>query len=161
MSYQEKRTITNIISGVLVLTAYGIYVLGKYQSHMASLDDLRFCGITMLIFIGAGAAAMIVTQILFHVALSIGIAAKKRDCDEKEIEKEIEYTVVEDEMDKLIDLKAMRVGFIIGGAGFIAALVSAALNFPVAVMLNIIFLSFSMGTLAEGVLSLHYYRKGV
>ncbi|HWT75540.1 MAG TPA: hypothetical protein VN258_12610 [Mobilitalea sp.] len=161
MSYQEKRTIVSIISGLLVLVAYCIYVFGKYQSHTVALDDLKFSATTMLIFIGIGIAATIIIQILFHIALSVGIAARERNHDEKAIEKEIEYPFVEDEMDKLIELKAMKIGFIIGGAGFIAALVTVVFNCSVAVMLNIIFLSFSLGSLAEGILSLHYYRKGV
>lgn len=165
MSYQEKKTIASILSGVLVLTAYCIFVFGRYQSHMADPNDLKFCAATMLIFIGIVIAATIVIQILFHIALSVGIAIRKREHDqkavEKAIEKEIGCTIVEDEMDKLIELKAMKIGFIIGGAGFVAALVSAVFSYPVAVMLNIIFLSFSLGSLAEGALSLHYYRKGV
>lgn len=161
MSYQEKRTIVSIISGVLLLAVYCIYAIGKYQLQANSLDDLKICGTTMLIFIGIGIAAMIVIQILFHIALSIGIAAREKHCDEKAIEKEIGLTMVEDEMDKLIELKALKTGFIICGAGFVAALVSAVFNCPAAVVLNIMFLSFGLGSLVEGTLSLYYYRKGV
>ena len=161
MSYQEKRTLANIFSGIVVLAAYCIYVFNKYQSHRADLDNLKFCAATMLIFIGIGIGVTVIVQILFHIALSIGVAVKKRNCDEKAIEKEIGSTVAEDEMDKLIQLKAMKAGFIIGGAGFLAALVLAALGQPVAVVLNVIFLSFGIGSLAEGALSLYYYRKGV
>lgn len=161
MSYQEKRTIVNIILGVLVQVAYCVYVFGKYQSHTVSLDDLKFCGTTMLIFIGIGIIAAIIVQILFHIALSIGIAVKEKNCDEKKIENEITCNMVEDEMDKLIQLKAMKTGFIIGGAGFIASLVAAVFNYPAAVVLNIIFLSFGLGTLAEGAMSLYYYRRGI
>jgi hypothetical protein len=161
MSYQEKRTIASIISGILMLAAYCIYVYGKYQSQAISPDDLQFCGVTMLIFIGIGIAVTIVIQILFHIVLSIGIAIKKRNCDEKEIEKEIGNSMVEDEMDKLIELKAMKTGFFMGGGGFVAALIAAALGSPAAVVLNIIFLSFFVGSLIEGLLSLRYYRKGV
>ena len=32
MSYQEKRTITNMITMALVLGAYCIYAFGKYQA---------------------------------------------------------------------------------------------------------------------------------
>ena len=161
MSYQEKKAIVSIASGALVMAAYCIYVFGKYQSRLIDPDDLKFFGATMLIFIGIGIAAMIIIQIVFHILLSIAIAVKERNCDEKEIEKAIEATVIEDEMDKLIELKAMKVGFIIAGAGFMAALVSLVLNCPAAVMLNIQFLSFWIGSLAGGVLSLYYYRKGI
>lgn len=159
MSYQEKRTLTGIVTGMLVVAAYLIYVTGKYQSQAAGLNDLKFWAETMLVFIGIGVAVVIAVQIIFHILLSISIAVKEGT--DKGIEKKVEAAVVEDEMDKLIELKSMRLGFSICGAGFIGALVSLALNCPAAIMLNILFLSFSLGSLSEGLLSLHYYRAGV
>ena len=161
MSYQEKKTIVSIISGTLLLAAYCIYIFSKYRSHMISADNISFCGITMLIFLGIGIAAIIIIQILFHIALSIGIAVKDSTYDKSGLKKEFGLTVAEDEMDKLIELKALKAGFIIGGSGFVVSLFSAVLNYPAAVVLNIIFLSFGLGTLAKGVVSLHYYRKGI
>jgi uncharacterized BrkB/YihY/UPF0761 family membrane protein len=159
MSYQEKRTLTSIVTGVVVVAAYCIYAFGRVQSQTAGPDDLKFWGTTMLVFIGIGVAAAIVIQIIFHILLSISIAIKEGT--EKEVEKKVEAAVVEDEMDKLIELKSMRLGFGICGGGFIAALISLVLSCPAAVMLNILFLSFSLGSLSEGMLSLHYYRAGV
>jgi uncharacterized BrkB/YihY/UPF0761 family membrane protein len=159
MSYQEKRTLTSIVTGVLVVGAYCIYAFGKYQSQAAELNNLQFWGTTMLIFIGIGVVAAIIIQIIFHILLSISIAIKEGS--DKEIEKKVDAAVVEDEMDKLIELKSMRLGFGICGAGFIAALISLVLNCPAAIMLNILFLSFFLGSLSEGILSLHYYRAGV
>ncbi len=159
MSYQEKRTLTSILTGVIVVAAYCIFAFGRIQTQAADPNDLKFWGTTMLVFIGIGVAAAIVIQIIFHILLSVSIAVKEGT--DKEIEKKVEAAVVEDEMDKLIELKSMRLGFGICGAGFIAALISLVLSFPAAVMLNILFLSFSLGSLLEGVLSLHYYRTGV
>jgi hypothetical protein len=165
MSYQEKRTIVSIIIGVFILGAYCTYVYGKYQSGAIATDDLKFWAGTMLMFIGIGIAAGIVIQIIFHILLSIAIAVKEQvqngKCDDMEIEKTLELEMVEDEMDKLIGLKSMRIGFAIAGIGFIAALVSLILNYPPAVMLNIIFVSFSAGSLLEGFTQLYFYRKGV
>jgi hypothetical protein len=161
MSYQEKRTITSMISGVLVLAAYCIYVFGKYQSGMIDPGDLKFWASSMLIFIGIGVGATIIIQIVFHIIFAAAIAVKKKECDEKEINKTIDASIVEDEMDKLIELKSMRISFIFAGIGFIAALVSLVLNYPPAVMLNIIFISCCLGSFFEGFLSLYYYRKGV
>lgn len=159
MSYQEKKTLASIATGVLVVAAYCVYALGKIQSQAAVLDNLQFWGTTMLIFIGIGIAAAIVVQIIYHILLSISIAVKEGT--DKGVEKKMKGEMVEDEMDKLIELKSMRLGFAICGAGFIAALISLALNYPAGVMLNILFLSFSLGSLAEGAMSLYYYRAGV
>jgi hypothetical protein len=169
MSYQEKRTITSIVTGALVLGAYCIYALGKFQSGAVIQGDLKFWASTMLFFIGIGIVAIIIIQIVFHILLSISIAVKEQiqngQVDDKEIEKTIEKTIgaemVEDEMDKLIELKSMRVGFAFAGIGFVAALLSQVLNYSPVVMLNIMFIAFNIGSMFEGFAQLYYYRKGI
>jgi hypothetical protein len=69
--------------------------------------------------------------------------------------------MVEDEMDKLIEPKSNRVGFFVAGFGFVAVLVALVLNYSPVVMLNILFIAFSFGSLAEGFKQLFYYRRGV
>ena len=161
MSIKEKRTLVSIFTGLLVLTGYCIYAFGQTPAP----EDLKFWARTILIFIGVGVGASIVIQIVFHILMSIGIAVKKKvldqNCDDKEIEKTIGVEMVEDEMDKLIEMKSMRVGFFIAGFGFIAALVSVLLNYSAVVMLNILFLSFNVGSLIEGFTQLYYYKRGV
>lgn len=161
MSYQEKRTIVSIISGMMVLAAYCIYVFGRYQSGNIDPNDWKFFAASILIFIGIGIAVAIAIQIIFHIMIAISIAVKERERDDKEISKMVENTIVEDEMDKLIELKSMRISFAIAGVGFITAMVSLVLGSPAVVMLNILFLSCFVGGLTEGILSLYYYRKGV
>ena len=167
MSYQEKKTIVSLVTGVLLLGSYCIYAFGK--AGLANLENLKFWATTMLIFIGVGVVTMIVIQIVFHILLSISIAVQKKICDEsigdKEmettIEREMERNMVEDEMDKLIELKANRTGYLVVSLGIVAGLVALALGALPAVMLNILFLSFMAGTIVESLLQLRYYRKGV
>ncbi len=165
MSYQESRTVVSLVSGAAILAAYCIDTFGRYQAGAAGADELKFWGGAMLTFIGIGIAVSIVIQIVFHILMSIGIAVNKkmlnRQTDEKEIDKAINAEMVEDEMDKLIELKALRVGYYFSGMGFIAALIFLALGYPAAVMLNILFLSFSGGGLVEGLAQLYFYRRGV
>lgn len=164
MSYQEKRTLTSILTGILVLVAYCIYVFGHDRSGLVAQGDLKFWATTMLIFIGVGVVATIVIQIIFHILLSMGIAIKKEfsgeKTDDKEIEKSIKLEMVEDERDRLIELKATRIGFVFAGIGFIAALLSLVLQYPPVVMLNILFIAFSVGSILEGFAQLFYYRRG-
>lgn len=165
MSYPIQRTITNILAGALILTAYCIYAFGKYQAGAVALGDLKFWATTMLIFIGIGIVVMIIVQIVFHILLSIAIAVKEKvqdqNCGDQVIEKNIKAEIIEDEMDRLIELKSMRFGFAIAGTGFVAALVSLALDASPAVMLNILFISFSAGSILEGFARLFFYFKGV
>ncbi len=165
MSYQEKRTIASTLTGILVLAVYCIYAINRNQSGMIAPGDLKSWAVTILTFIGIGIVAAIVIQIVFHILLSIGLAIQKtiqgEPVEDKQIEKSIQAEMVEDEMDKLIELKSMRAGFILAGIGFVLALVSLAFNFPAAVMLNILFISFSASALLQGIAQLYYYRKGV
>jgi hypothetical protein len=164
MSYQEKRTATSIFSGILILAAYCIYAFNP--SRLASLPpgDLKPWAITMLIFIAIGIVATIVIQIVFHILLSISLAVQTKienqQSDDKEIERTIHREMIEDERDKLIELKSMRIGFAFAGIGFIAGLFSLVFNYSPAVMLNILYLSIAVGALLEGVGQLYYYRKG-
>lgn len=165
MSYQEKKVVTSSFTGALVLAAYCIYAFGQYNRGEVPPGDLKFWAGAMLIFIGIGVAAAIVIQIIFHILISISIAVKEKmrdeQCDDKEIEKSIELEMVEDERDKLIELKSMRVGFIFAGIGFVGGLVSLLLSYSPVVMLNILYISFCVGSLLEGAAQLYYYRRGV
>ena len=172
MYYQEKKTIASIISGVLVLAAYSIYGISKYQEVGPNLlNDLKFWAAAMLIFIGGGIVITILIQIVFHIILAVANevakevakeVANKANCkgSEKPYE-ELEIAEFEDEMDKLIALKAMRNSFVVVGIGFVIALVSLYMRMQPAIMLNIIFISFMLGSLFEGFSQLYFYRKGV
>lgn len=161
MSYQEKRTITSLASGVLVLGVYGIYVFSKLGQESFDSTNLAFWATTMLIFIGIGIVATIIIQIVFHILMAVSIAIKEREKDEAVITKTIEAEMVEDERDKLIELKSSRIGFAFAGFGFVLGLVFLAFGYSAALMVNVLFLSYSIGSLFEGLGSLRYYRKGL
>jgi len=165
MSYQEKKAIVSMITGIIIFSTYCAYAYQKYQSGAIATDDMKFWATTMLWFIGIGIVAAIVIQIIFHILLSMGIAIREKrqngKYDDKEIERTIELEMVTDEMNKLIELKSMRIAFIIVSVGFIAALVSQVINESSTIMLNIMFVSFFVGSLSEGFTQLYFYRKGV
>ncbi len=165
MSYQEKRTITTIITGLLVLAAYCLYAFNPVRMSTLTPGDLKPWAVSMLIFIGIGVGASIIIQIVFHILLSISIAVKEkmnnRDCDDKVIEKTIGAEMIEDERDKLIELKASKVGFGVAGGGFLLALLAIVLKYSPVVMLNILFFTMSLGSIIEGFVQLAFYRRGV
>ena len=165
MSYSEKRSIVSIFAGIAVLVAYGIYVCGKVRAGEAPPSDLKFWAGAMLLFIIIGIAANIVIQIVFHILLSMSIAireeVKNGHSDDKEVEKKIAAEIIEDEMDKLIELKSLRVGFAVAGAGFVTVLIFAYLGSSVDVMMNIMFFSFSGGSIIEGFSQIFFYQRGV
>lgn len=165
MSYQEKRIVTGLLSGAAILAAYCLFAWGAYRAGEADAGNLAFWAAAMLKFIGVGIAATIIIQILFHILLSVGIAVREKirdaETDDRQIEQSIKAEMVEDERDRLIELKALRVGFICAGAGFILSLVTLVLGRSPVLMLNILYLSFLLGSLLEGVVQLFLYRSGV
>ncbi len=165
MSYQEKRTFVTILVGFLVLISYLIFIFTKHQNDTLDVNNLKFWATTMLIFIGIGVIATIITQILFHIFYSIGYAVKEKiknpKISDKDIEKSIKSQMVTDEMDKIVELKSMRIGFVFAGLGFVLSLVLLLLDYSAAVMMNSIFISFNLGSLFEGFMQLYYYKRGI
>ncbi|MDA3900929.1 MAG: hypothetical protein PF637_10465 [Spirochaetes bacterium] len=163
MAYKEKKTITTIVTGIAVLAAYCYYSFGSTIALTDTDAILQHQAITMLKFIGIGIVAMIVIQILFHILYSISLAIasqiKTGNCNDKEIEKMIALEVVEDERDKIIELKSLRVGFVFAGIGFVSALVWLVMDGSAIYLLNIIFISFSLGSILEGFTRLYYYSR--
>jgi uncharacterized membrane protein len=165
MSYQEKRTGASIFSGILILAAYCIFAFNPTRLASLTPGDLKPWATSMLVFIAIGIAATIAIQIVFHILFSITLAIQTKmvdqQSDDKEIDKAIRREMVEDERDKQIELKSSRIGFYVAGTGFVAALLALVFNYSPVVMLNILYLSFSVGSVLEGAGQLYYYRKGI
>jgi len=153
MFYQEKKIIATMISMVLILAAYLIYIFQKYQEGAIDFEyDLKFWASTMLIFIGVGIVSTILILIIFHILNAIVNEIKQEDQD---------VSMEEDEMDRLIALKATRNSYLVVGVGFVISIVTLVLQKPPAVMLNIIYVAFHLGVLVEGFSQLYFYRRGV
>lgn len=160
MSYPQKRTLVNTITMALI---YAVYAFTAFSKH--TIDSaLRPWAVTMLTFIGITVIVVVIVQIVFHVILSVGVsvkeAVKRADPEDSEIEEALKGEMVEDERDKLIELRAARVDTITLTGGLMLGLVSIVLGFPYAVMLNLIFGAFFVGNIAKGIVNLFLYRKG-
>jgi len=164
MSFKSKKMISSAAAALALIVAYVVYALGE---KAPAADDLKGWAIAMLVFIGISVAAMIVIQILFHIAFAIGIAvkeglaSKEGERDDKTLRRIFDSETVEDERDKLVELKSARIGYIVAGAGFIAALVALLLDMPALYAIHIVFGSFFIGSAAEGVAGVWQYERGV
>ncbi len=166
MSYGEKKTITTMLVALLIFIAYCIYAFGQWQSGAIGANDLVAWARVMLKFIGANIILMIIVQIVFHVGMAVSVSVKEAvrqggEVDSNELDRTINAEIVEDEMDKLISLKSHTIGYVIIGIGFVIGLITLAVAMPAAVMINTLFIAFSLSTLAEGTVALVYYRKGI
>lgn len=161
MTYQTKKTLVSLMASLILLISYCISVYNDFSKALILENDASFWARKMLLFIGIGIVINIISFIVFHILLSVNLTVKDSTKDSKEINRKLELEMVEDEMDKLIELKSLRVGYIIASIGFILGLILLALNASLAIVLNTLFLSFFVGAIAEGISNLFYYFRGI
>lgn len=158
MTIKSKRTMTSIVSSLLIIASYLIYNFGNIAPQPERLSGWAT---RMLIFVGIGVVAQIIIQILFHILMTIDIAVKEHDGDEKKAERMLSSSMYEDEMDKLIQLKSTRMGYFCVSVGFLAALVAIALGIESIYALHIVIGSFAFGTIVEGAVAVYFYERGI
>jgi hypothetical protein len=174
MSYQQKKTLVSVVSGIILFISYCVLILPKYQIAENS-SDLKFWAISILSFIGVSIVVNIIIQIIFHILLSVSIAVKEQVKNEIEkeitgtksnektmenvIDKKIKMEMIEDERDKMIELKSLRVGYYISGVGIIASIFVLVIGLTPAIMLNVLFLSVMLGAIVEGIVQYYFYSK--
>ena len=161
MSYQAKKTITSLIASLIIFISYCLSVLNDVSAAIIMDNDYVYWARKMLLFILIGILINIVLHIVFHIYLSINLSVKQGTKDNKEINRKLELEMVEDEMDKLIELKSLRVGYIVVSIGFISALAYLAFGSSLVIGLNIMYLSFYIGSFVEGLTNLFFYFRGI
>jgi len=117
--------------------------------------------LAILIYIGVGVAAEIVVQILFHIALAVGVSVKEKSHDGHIVERIIKSSMIEDERDKLIGLKSSHIGYACAGFGFVMGLIALALGISAVAALHIMAGAFALGSMIEGCVSVYYNERGV
>ncbi|MCF7930691.1 MAG: hypothetical protein K9L02_04170 [Acholeplasmataceae bacterium] len=153
MTYQEGKSLTNIIS---TLTITGVYALFMYQRVLNGMTDtsdvFKFWAIAILIFIPISIVARIIIMIIFSIINATIQTAKGEEIDVDDIV---------DERDKLIELKSMRISLIIFSLGFILALFTQILDLSH----HMFFITLvGFGVISEVISDtsmIIYYRKGV
>lgn len=156
MSYKSKRTITNMVAGVIFVIAYAIYAF-----RLDASVSLKAWAMTLLVFIGIAVISLMVIQMVFHIIYSMAIAIKDQECEDLEIERKLSSLMLEDEMDKMISMKSTHIGFLCIGIGFLIALISLALGVSAIVALHILAITFVIGSIVEGGVSVYCYERGV
>ena len=148
MPYQEKQSIVNIFSGLLITAIFAWIIYQRQASGLIDLTtDYRQWGVIYLIFIGVSIVARIIIYIIFHILNAI--ATRETDIP------------VTDERDKLIRLKATRNSYNAFFIGFVPFFLLLAVGIPV----FWIFIAFAgcglISEIVENISQIYYYRKGV
>ncbi|MFN8418895.1 MAG: hypothetical protein U0528_06590 [Anaerolineae bacterium] len=148
MSYQERRTIVNLISTVLIVVFYGSYMFQRYpQGDAYSLEVFRFWGKFFVILIPVTIVAKIIITIVFSILHTIAT-------------REGEPAIM-DERDQLIDLKSTRNAMYVFGLGVVLATGSLAFDMPPAVMFLLLLGAGVAADLLSDVYQFYFYRRGV
>lgn len=148
MYYQEKKSILNVFSTLLI---YGVYYTNVFQNYkpgaLELAAELQFWGKTLLLVIPIAIAAKIVIHIIFSITNAIVTKEKHPD--------------FEDERDKLIFLKSTRNSFFVFGLGFLIALGTLAWGMPAQNMFIILVFSGVLSDVFDNLSQLYFHRKGI
>ncbi len=148
MSYQEKQAILSLVNTILILVIYSFYVYSRYIAvNPEIIYDMKFLGKAFVILIPVTIVVQIVMHILF---VFVNKVVTNEDPPNRE-----------DEMDKLIELKALRASHWVFIAGFFGAMASQAIGQPPYVMFLAFIVSGFLSGMISDVAKLIYYRKGV
>ena len=154
MSYQEKKSLTNIISSVVITTVYAVIIYQKYLDGV--LDDsniFRFWAIVILIFIPISIIARIIILIIYHILEAIVQTSKGKDIDDV-------IDDVVDEREKLIQMKSNSISMYIFSLGFILALATQLFDVSNHLFFIVIITSGLIMDVVSESLMIRYYRRG-
>lgn len=148
MSYQEKQSVLSLINTLLIFGFYTLFVYNRYVAGSPEIiNDFSFWGKAFLILIPFTIVIHIVMQILFVIFNNI-------------VGNEEAPTKM-DEMDKLIELKSIRISHWIFITGFFSAMGSMAIGMnPSMMFILLISFGFLAGVVSD-IAKIYFYRKGV
>lgn len=147
MDQKERHILVTLISSVLIIGAYVLYVYKRQVvGNIEILDDFSFWGKTFLKLIPVAIVAQIVIHIVYAI---INRIVTNEDIPTKD-----------DERDKLIELKSIQISHWIFVSGFITAMVFLALGSKPSLMFIIIFVSGFISSLVSEIAKFIYYRRG-
>lgn len=148
MSYQEKQSVLSLINTLLIFGFYTLFVYNRYVAGSPEIiNDFSFWGKAFLILIPFTIVIHIVMQILF--AIFNNIVGNE------------EAPTKMDEMDKLIELKSIRISHWIFITGFFSAMGSMAFGMnPSMMFILLISFGFLAGVVSD-IAKIYFYRKGV
>lgn len=148
MDQKERQILVTVISSIVIV---GWYTLRVYNNQIAGnveiMNDFRFWGRSFLWLIPVAIVAQIVIQIIYAI---INRIVTSEDVPTKN-----------DERDKLIELKSIRIAHWVFTMGFIIAMGSLAFNMQPHVMFITLFASGFGASIISELAKLYFYRRGV
>lgn len=148
MTYQEKKSIVSIIAAILIFGLYCAYKHAHYPAEgLTGTEAFHYWGAFVLVLMLVSIVAHIVISIIFNIVFRITTG-----------EQEPKFA---DELDKLIELKSNRNGFFVFILGFLLAMGSLVMDWPIRNMFVIMIVAGFLSDVTGSVTRLYHYRKGV
>ncbi len=150
MSYQQKNITASLISSMLIL---GFFLLQVYQliqnGEFVSADIFKLWGIVIVL----GIVVTIAGTILTHILSTIVEAIKTGD-EDPNIED------IEDERDKIIDLRGIKVAYIIFSIGVLISMLTMVLGQSPLVMFTLLIFFSIVAQVIGDISRLFLYQRG-
>ena len=150
MSFQEKNIAVSLGSSTLIL---GFYLIRMFQmiegGSFISTNVFHLWGIVIVLTIIVTILATILTHILSAIIQAITTG-----------EEDPEIEDIEDERDKLIDLKGTKITYILFSIGVFLAMLTFVLGQPPLVMFSLLIFFGIVGQIVGDSSRLYLYRRG-
>ena len=145
MSYQEKKTLTIIMTSIAFTVGYFIRVNQIYIDRGSDINPLTFWSGAILLMIPIGIACHVVTQVFLAIAYRIQTGESPPS--------------IEDERDKVIELKALRVNHYLFLFGFFVSMLFALRGSNLTTVFVVLIVSLFGSGLTSEITKYFLYRK--
>jgi hypothetical protein len=150
MSFQQRNITVSLVTFILILGLYLTRVFQLLQSDgFTSTNIFRLWGITIILSI----VATIVLTILAHIGSAVFQVIKTGDENPK-------IEDIQDERDKLIDLRGTRVTYLASSLGVLAAMLTFVFGQPPLVMFSLLVFFGLLAQIIGDISRLMLYRRG-
>lgn len=148
MSYQEKKNMISLLGTLLIFGCYSLYVFRVQPGwNLENTELFTFWAAAILILIPVSIVAKIVIYIVFNIINRV-------------MTNEAEPSF-SDELDKIIQLKSLRISHYVFILGFLLAMGSLVVGMPIAAMFVIMFIAGFISEVAGIITELYLYHRGV
>ena len=150
MSFQEKNVTVSLVNFSLILGFFLVRVLQMIQGGgFNSTNVFRLWGIVIALAVVVTIFATILTHIVSAIIYAIRTGEEKSNVED-----------IEDERDKLIDLRGTKLTYLLASIGSFLSMLTFVLGQPPLVMFtSLIFFGVLAQSLGD-VLRLYLYRRG-
>ena len=150
MSNRENSITVSLVSTLIILSYYLVNWLQMYQDvGLDSAQVFRLWAIVIIAAIILNILGNIITNIVINILHAI-----KTNSNE-------EVRLIEDERDKLIELKGVKVTYITFSIGVFLAMLTFVFGQPPLVMFSLIIFFSLLGEIVGDLSQLYLYRRGV